>query len=405
MKILILGIDGYLGWPLAQYLANKGHEVSGVDDYSRRQFVKEMRSDSAIPIAPMFKRREAFQDYYGYKPDFMEFNIYTSPIHLISMIRQVKPDTIVHFAEVPSAPFSMHSLQRARYVMTNNVIGTLGLLYAMKEAAPEAHLLKLGTMGEYGTPNCDIPEGFFHLTAMSKKDDVLRTAKLPFPRQAGSWYHWSKVHDSNNIMFACNIWGLRSTDIMQGVVYGTWIEEMEDDPRMRTRLDYDESFGTVLNRFVCQAIIGHPLTVYGDVGKQTRGFLPLGDSMQCLTLAIENAPEPGEYRVFNQFEDVYSVIQLAEKVKAICSEIGMDVAIAHYEAPRVEAQEHYYNPENQKLLDLGYKPDMDMDAVIRIMIADLLPNKDRIKSHKHVLIPEIFWNNENHVARKLDDEL
>jgi UDP-sulfoquinovose synthase len=279
----------------------------------------------------------------------------------------------------------MLDVQHAVFTQTNNVMGTLMTLFAMREAAPECHLVKLGTMGEYGTPNLDIPEGFFEIEYRGRKD------RLAFPRKAGSWYHQSKVHDSHNIEMACRIWGMRSTDIMQGVVYGTSIDEMGEDERLRTRFDFDQCFGTVVNRFCAQAVIGLPLTTYG-MGQQKRGFLPLSDSVQCLVLATEAAPEPGEYRVFNQFEEVYSVIELAERVQRIGNEFDLSVTVKPLENPREEAAEHYYNPDHQHLLDLGYKPTRDMDAELRTIFRDLIPWRDRIDARREAQFPDIRWD-------------
>lgn len=396
MKILILGMDGYLGHTLSLYLAGRGHEVFGVDNFMRRSWVKKMNSVSAMPIGDHRTRIAAFREHFDYQPYFWTIDVGEYD-QMSQLLRSVKPDTIVHFAENPSAPYSMKGAHEAGFVMRNNVIGTLMLIHAIKENSPQSHLLKLGTMGEYGTPDLDIPEGFFEIEYRGRKDT------LPFPRKAGSWYHWSKVHDSMNIMWACEIWGLRSTDIMQGVVYGTRIHQMGDDPRLRTRLDFDEAFGTAINRFVCQAVIGHPLTIYGEIGKQTRGFLPLADSMQCLTLAIENPPEQGEYRVFNQFEDVYSIISLAREVQRVGNEkFGLDVKIKSLEPPRIEAQEHHYNPDHEHLIKLGYKPGFTMEEVLVEMFRDLMPQEYRIAEYKHVLVPEIFWSGEKHKAEWLE---
>jgi len=400
MKILILGADGYLGHSLMLYLAARGHEVFGVDNFMRRSWVKTMNSISALPIADHPHRMSAFHSKFEYTPYFWTIDVgeYDQMCHVLEM---VQPDAIVHFAECPSAPYSMIDANKAMFVMRNNVIGTMSLIYAMKEKSPHSHLIKLGTMGEYGTPNIDIPEGFFDIEYRGRQD------MLPFPKQAGSWYHWSKVHDSNNIMWACKVWGLRSTDIMQGVVYGTRIPEMMSErgdyviPVLRTRLDFDESFGTAINRFVCQAVIGHPLTIFGDIGKQTRGFLPLVDSMQCLTLAIENPADEGEYRVFNQFEETYSVLGLAQTVRRVASDFGIDAEIKHLETPRSEAQEHYYNPDHEHLLNLGYKPTRDMESVLTEMFIDLLEYQAEIKEYKDVLIPHIFWSGEERTAEWL----
>jgi len=278
-------------------------------------------------------------------------------------------------------------IDQAHSVFThnNNVIGSLNLLWAMREVCPGAHLVKLGTMGEYGTPNIDIPEGFFEIEYRGRKDT------MPFPRQANSFYHLTKVHDSNNTMFACRTWKLSATDIMQGVVFGTQIDEMGDDVRLRSRLDYDQCFGTAINRFACQAVIGHPLTLYGT-GGQRRGFLPMRDSMQCLALAVENPPKAGEYRVFNQFEETYTIEELAEKVQQAGRDLGLEVEIQHFDNPRNERDQHYYNPDRQHLIDLGYTPSHDVIAEIKIMLNDLMPHRERILEKRDILVPDIRWD-------------
>ena len=359
MRIFIAGIDGYLGWPLAQYLTARGHEVAGADIFFRRQWVEEMGSWSALPIRPMGERLQVYKAHFGRGLRFWEGDLRDYEL-VKECLRQFEPDAIVHFGECPSAPFSMIDRDHAVLVQTNNIITTFNLLFAIRHIRPEAHLIKLGTMGEYGTPNVDIPEGFFEVEYRGRKD------RLPFPRMAGSWYHWSKVHGSNNIMFACNIWGLRATDIMQGVVFGTRLGEQIEDERLFTRLDFDQAFGTSVNRFCCQAVIGHPLTLFGQ-GHQKRGFLPLRDSIQCLTLAIENPPQTGEYRVFNQFEEVYDVTELAEKVAKVGSNLGLDVTINHIENPRQELEKHHYQPDHKCLLDLGYQPTHDVEAEMEII--------------------------------------
>ncbi len=394
MRILIAGIDGYLGWPLAQHLTARGHEVAGADIFLRRRWVEEMESQSATPICSMAERLAAFKERHGRKLRFWESDL--REYGLVEQIfKEFRPEAVVHLGECPSAPYSMVDVDHAVFVQTNNVVSTFNLLFAMRDLCPEAHLVKLGTMGEYGTPGVDIPEGFFEIEYRGRKD------RLPFPRQAGSWYHWSKVHGSNNIMFACKIWGLRSTDIMQGVVYGTRIDEMGDDERLLSRLDFDQAFGTAINRFCCQAVIDHPLTLFGK-GHQQRGFLPLRDSMQCLTLALENPAAAGEYRVFNQFEETYDVTELAQKVQKVAHELGIPAEIHHLENPRMELEEHYYRPDRQHLLDLGYQPTHDLEAELRIMLADLLRYRDRIEAVKKVLIPDIFWDGSRHRSRFLD---
>ncbi len=396
MKVFIAGIDGYLGWALAQYLAARGHKVAGNDMFYRRQWVEEVGSHSAIPVYSLPERLAAFRARFGTDILFREGDLldYT---FLKSFLADFQPDAIVHFAEMPSAPYSMIDQAHAAFTQHNNVIGSLNVLWAIKEACPQAHLIKLGTMGEYGTPNVDIPEGFFEVEFRGRKD------VLPFPRQAGSFYHWSKVHDSNNTMFACRIWGLRATDIMQGVVFGTRIDEMGEDPILRSRLDFDQCFGTAVNRFCCQAVIGHPLTLYGR-GGQTRGFLPLRDSMQCLTITIENPPKAGEYRVFNQFEECYTVEELAYLVQEVGSEIGLNVEIHHYDNPRTEQDKHYYNPDRNHLINLGYQPTHDVRAEVRIMLQDLLQHKARIMEKEDILVPDIRWDGSRRRSFIIDEQ-
>ncbi len=393
MRIFIAGIDGYLGWPLALTLGGMGYNVGGCDLLLRRQWVEELGSWSAIPISPIEERLQAFKETYGRPLQYKEADLRDYDA-VLGMLREFQPDAVVHLGECPSAPYSMMDVEHTTFVQTNNIVGTLNILYAMKETCPTAHLVKLGTMGEYGTPNVDIPEGFFTVEYRGRSDT------LPFPRQAGSWYHLSKVHDSHNIMLACRIWGLRSTDIMQGVVFGTRIHQMDDDPRLLTRLDFDQCFGTAVNRFCSQAVIGHPLTLFGK-GQQRRGFLPLRDSMQCLALAIENPPEPGEYRVFNQFEEVYRVDELAEKVRSAGSHLGLEVEIQRIENLRMEAEEHYYNPDHQHLLDLGYSPTQDVGSELTIMLRDLMTYRDRVEAKSDVLIPNIRWDGTRRWSSKL----
>jgi UDP-sulfoquinovose synthase len=384
MRVFIAGIDGYLGWPLAQYLTARGHEVAGGDLLLRREWVEEMGSQSAIPVYSREARLLAFEEKYGKSLDF-RVGDFVDYDFVRGFFEDFQPEAIVHLGQVPSAPYSMIDRDHTVFTQHNNVIGNLNILWAMREVCPNAHLVKLGTMGEYGTPNVDIPEGFFEVEFRGRKD------VLPFPRQAASFYHWSKVHDSNNTMYACKIWGLRATDVMQGVVFGTQIDEMREDPRLRSRLDFDQAFGTAINRFCCQAVIGHPLTLFGG-GNQKRGFLPMRDSMQCLAIAVDNPPEAGEYRVFNQFEETYSIVELAQMVKEVGDSIGLNVQINHYDNPRHEAAEHYFNPDRNHLIDLGYVPSHDVRAEMRIMLEDLKAHRERILQHQDVLVPDIRWD-------------
>lgn len=383
MRTLILGMDGYIGWSLAMSLAKKGHIVSGVDNFARRANVDSLGSQSAIPILDMQERLSALKRIHGQDISFFEGDLLDYDF-LGDVVKQTQPDSIVHLAEQPSAPFSMIDRNHAIYTQHNNIEGTLNVLYAMKEFAPDSHLVKLGTMGEYGTPNIDIPEGFFEIEFRGRKDI------LPFPRQPGSLYHLSKVHDSANIMFACRVWRLCSTDIMQGVVYGTRTQEMIDDSLM-TRFDFDESFGTVINRYCAEAVIGLPLTPYGQ-GKQKRGFIDLVDSIQCLTIAIEDPAARGEYRVFNQLDEVYSIAELAERVVTAARKLGIDVKIKNLQNPRIEKEEHYYNVDHAHLRKLGFKPTRTIEETLAVMLKDLSKYRDRILEKSEAILPKTTWN-------------
>jgi UDP-sulfoquinovose synthase len=384
MRVLITGIDGYLGWPLALHLAGRGHEVAGIDNYSRRAWVGEMGSQSAIPIASMADRLVSFHEAFAQNLRFFKGDL-TDPSFVANAYRSFRPEAIVYLGEMPSAPYSMLDVQHAVFTQTNNLMGTLVTLHAMRDVVPECHLVKLGTMGEYGTPNLDIPEGFFEIEYRGRKD------RLMFPRKAGSWYHQSKVHDSHNVEMACRMWRLRSTDIMQGIVYGTRLDAMGSDPRLATRFDFDQCFGTSINRFCAQAVIGLPVTPFGS-GHQQRGFLPLRDSAQCLAIAIEHPPEPGEYRVFNQFEEVYDIMQVAERVQRVGNRLGLGVRIRTIENPRIEVEEHYYNPDHRHLLDLGYQPTHDTDTELETILRDLIPHRERVESRKETQFPDIRWD-------------
>lgn len=383
MKVLILGVDGYLGWPLAQWLAAGGHSIAGVDNFLRRKMVQEVGAISAIPIATWPERAEAFAACFGRQIAFYEATLLDYD-QLVAILNSEKPDAIVHLAEIPSAAYSMRDAGHAALTQHNNVIGSLNLLWAMRTACPEAHLVKLGTMGEYGTPNVPIPEGFFEVEYRGRKDT------LPFPRQAGSIYHLSKVHDSHNAHFASKTWGLRITDVMQGVVYGTRTDRTPPDERFATRLDFDECFGTVINRFVCQAVIDHPLTVFGS-GSQTRGFLPISDSLRCLELVLLHPPPLGEYRVFNQFEYTYTISSLAEIVCQQAHAVGIDARIEHLENPRAEREEHYYEPDRDHLVRLGYQPNDSVAQVVRNMLEAVSPYRTRIEQFANNMRPVIHW--------------
>jgi UDP-sulfoquinovose synthase len=360
MRLLILGGDGYLGWPTALRFSAGGHEVAVVDNFSRRRWVRERGSDSLTPIGELEQRIEAWQEISGERIRSFVGSVEDGEF-LDGVVAETRPEAVIHYGEQPSAPYSMISRQHAVETQRTNVIGNLNLLFALRDHCPDCHLVKLGTMGEYGQPNIDIEEGYIEIEHKGRKDT------LPFPKLPGSLYHCSKVHDSTNIHFACRTWGLRATDLNQGVVYGVETTETARDERLLTRFDYDEVFGTVLNRFCVQAVIGHPLTVYGS-GGQTRGFLNIRDTLQCVELAVENPAERGEFRVFNQFTEQFSVLELAELVKQAGEHLGYSVQIDHVENPRVEKEEHYYNAIHTKLLDLGLKPTLLGEELVESII-------------------------------------
>jgi UDP-sulfoquinovose synthase len=382
MRILILGGDGYLGWATSMHFSKRGHEVHAVDNYLRRRAHAEAGTDSLTPILPSLpERARAWKDVTGLDIGVTEGDLLDWDV-VRSLFEEFRPDAIVHYGEMPSAPYSMIDRTHSTFTHENNVIGTLNVLWAMAEFAPQAHLVKLGTMGEYGTPNIDIEEGFITIDHNGRSDT------LPFPKLPGSWYHLTKVHDSHNIHFACRIWGLRSTDLNQGVVYGIETDETKLDERLATRFDYDEVFGTALNRFCLQAVIGHPLTAYGK-GGQTRGYLNIVDTLQCVELATLNPPEAGEYRVFNQFTEQFSIMELAEKVREAGADHGIVVKIDHIENPRVELEDHYYNAKHTKLLDLGLRPHLLSETLIESMFSTIERYKDRvIPDH---IMPSTRW--------------
>ncbi|HWC38874.1 MAG TPA: NAD-dependent epimerase/dehydratase family protein [Acidimicrobiales bacterium] len=377
MNVLVLGGDGYLGWPTALRLSARGHRVGIVDNLVRRQYDGEMGVESLVPIRDLTRRVATWRRLSG-----LPLDTYVGDLGDAEFVEQTlaesAPQAVVHFAEQRSAPYSMIDRAHAVYTQVNNVVGTLNLLYAIAEVDPDIHLVKLGTMGEYGTPNIDIEEGFIEISHRG------RTDVLPFPKQPGSFYHLSKVHDSHNIAFSCRNWGLRCTDLNQGVVYGQETEETVLHPDLATRYDYDHIFGTVLNRFIAQAVVGHPLTVYGK-GGQTRGMLDIRDTLACIELALLHPPAAGEYRVFNQFTESFSVGGLAERVAALVP----GAEIEHLDDPRVEQESHYYRAAHTKLLDLGLAPHLLSDGLITSLLALVGRHRDRVDPS--AIRPTVDW--------------
>jgi len=381
VRVLVLGGDGYLGWPTAMSLSAHGHDVAVADNYLRRQMVTESGSDSLTPIGTLPQRASAWREVSGKTIDVHLIDLCDYDL-LNRVVTEFQPDAIVHYGQIPSAPYSMMDRSHAVFTQRNNIENNLNVIFTILENNPDCHLIKLGTMGEYGCPNIDIEEGFIEIEHKGRKDT------LPFPKVPHSWYHASKVADSTNIHFACRVHGLRATDLNQGVVYGAHTDETLLDDRLLTRFDYDEQFGTALNRFCLQAVVGHPLTVYGT-GGQTRGFLNIRDTLACVELALLNPAEAGEMRVYNQFTESFSIRDLAVEVQQAAKELGLDVEIAEVENPRTEAQEHYYNPAHTKLLDLGLEPTLLSEDLVTDTLRTL--QKHRGRAILDAIDPRTTW--------------
>jgi UDP-sulfoquinovose synthase len=391
MKILVLGGDGYLGWPTAMYLSQRGHSVAVLDNFAKRRWEMEFNVEPLIPIRTLHDRVNAWRDVTGH-----EIELFVGDLRNYGVVEGVfdicRPEAVVHFGEQPSAPYSMIDHNRAMFTQVNNVTGTLNVLWAIRRIVPDCHLVKLGTMGEYGTPNIDIEEGFIEIEHKGKRD------VLPFPCQPGSFYHLSKVHDSHNIRFVCKTWKLAATDLHQGIVYGIETDEIALDERLATSFHYDEVFGTALNRFCVQAVSGIPLTVYGK-GGQNRGFLNIRDTLRCVELAILHPAGPGEYRVFNQFVETYSIDQLANLVVSQAKKLGLVAGISHLENPRVELEQHHYNPTHTKLLALGLDPHYLSNELLDSMIRQIEKFKNRIK--RDIILPRIKWDGQTQEVEDL----
>jgi len=370
MKILVLGADGYLGWPTCMYLSKRGHQVICVDNYFRRNAARELDSEPLIPTPNLHQRARAWQDISGHELDVRVGDV-SDYSFLLKVFKETVPDAVVHYAEQPSAPYSMLSQETAAFTLSNNLLSTLNICYAVREVNPACHIVKLGTMGEYGTPDIDIEEGWLEIEHKGRK------GKFLFPRQAGSLYHTTKIQDTDMLWFYVRTWGLKVTDLMQGPVYGLSTDETDRDERLLPNFHYDEIFGTVLNRFIVQAVAGYPLTVFGK-GGQTRGYLNLRDTMQCVNLALETPAGDGELRIFNQLTEVFSVNELAGRISDVGIRLGYDVKIKNIENPRVELEDHYYNPQSTGLMDLGLKPHYLNDEIIEGFFEVAARYKDNI---------------------------
>src|ERR671932_739394 len=381
MKVLVIGGGGFLGWATSLFLFNKKYETGVIYSLVRRHWDLELGADTLTPIAPIQQRLQRWKDLTGKSIDLFVGDI-TNYEFLIKALHQFQPEAIVHFGEQRSARVALIDREHAVLTQVNNVVGTLNLLYAMRQYFPDCHLVKLGTMGEYGTPNIDIEEGYITIEHNGRKDT------LPYPKQPGSYYHLSKVHDSHNIHFACRVWGLRATDLNQGVVYGVLTEEPGMDELLINRLDYDGVFGTALNRFCIQAAIGHPLTVYGT-GGQTRSFLDIRDTVRCVEIAIANPAEAGQFRVFNQFTELFSVGDLAVMVKNAGTAMGLDIHVDHIDNPRVELEQHYFYAKNTSLLSLGLEPHYLSDSLLDSLLN--FAHKYQHRVDKNQILPKVSW--------------
>ncbi len=374
------------------YLSDQGMDVAVCDNFVRRQYDFEIGAESLVPIASLQERIKTWHEVSGksiklYVGDLVQADF------VYAMMADFRPDAIVHFGEQRSAPYSMIDRGHAVYTQYNNVIGNLNVIYAMADVDPAMHLVKLGSMGEYGTPNIDIEEGFIAIEHKGRRD------VLPYPKQPGSFYHLSKVHDSHNIMFACKNFGLRSTDLNQGIVYGTETEQTVRHPRLATRLDYDAVFGTVLNRFCIEAVLGHPLTVYGQ-GTQIRGILDIRDTVRCIELAVLNPPDRGEYRVFNQFTEEFSVKAMAELVaKTWPGEARVEMV----DDPRTESLSHYYQATHTRLLELGLTPHLLSQTLIESLFRVIEENKHRVNWES--IQPSVNWRHTKNPASHLNAKL
>ena len=352
MKVIILGGDGFCGWPTSLHLSNLDHEVVIVDNLSRRNIDNELEVSSLTPIAPIGQRLNTWKEVSGKEIKFHNIDIAEEYDRLLNLILAEKPDAIVHFAEQRAAPYSMKSSKHKRYTVNNNLNATNNLLCAIVESGLDIHLVHLGTMGVYGygTAGMKIPEGYLDVEVVTDSGDRIQQEIL-YPANPGSVYHMTKTQDQLFFYYYNKNDGIRVTDLHQGIVWGTNTPETLMHPKLVNRFDYDGDYGTVLNRFLMQAAIGYPLTVHGT-GGQTRAFIHIKDTVRCVQLAIENSPNKGErVRILNQMTETHRVKDLA---KMVAEMTGGE--IAYLENPRNEAPENELFVRNQRFLDLGLEP-------------------------------------------------
>ena len=381
MRVLILGGDGYLGWPTAIHLSARGYEIAVADNYLRRSLCREQNVVPLCAVPDLDERVALWKQCSGHtiRPFIGDLTDWS---FVETLFTAFTPDAVVHYAEQPAAPYSMLDRPAAMLTLNNNLNVTANLIFAVRKFCPDAHIVKLGTMGEYGTPNIDIEEGWIDVHHKGRDQTFL------FPRQAGSLYHTTKIMDTDLLWFYVRMWDIRVTDLMQGPVYGIFTEETGQDRRLLPFFNYDEIFGTVLNRFVVQAAIGYPLTVYGQ-GGQTRGYLNIKDTLNCIRLALETPAAKGELRILNQFTETFSVNELASRVQKVGNRMGLQVAVEHRDNPRKEAEEHYYNPRHTGLLDLGLEPGYLTDEVLAAMIEFALAHRDQI--NREQIFRKVQW--------------
>lgn len=382
MRVLILGGDGYLGWPTSMYLSKRGHDVAVIDNYFRRLASIELNCEPLIPVPNLIQRTEIWQALSGYRIKPYIGDVCDYPF-LLNIFQKFQPDAVIHYAEQPAAPYSMMGNRQAIFTIKNNLVSTANVIHAVKEINPACHIIKLGTMGVYGTPNIDIEEGYLEVDYKGRKQKFL------YPKTPGSLYHMTKAQDSDMLYFYCRIWDIRVTDLNQGPVYGIQTEESSQDKRLAPIFNYDDIFGTVLNRFLVQAVVGHPLTIYGK-GGQTRGYLNLMDTMACVELAMINPAATGEYRVFNQFVETFSVRDLAQKVQEAGRDLNLTIEVQNITNPRLEAEEHYYNPTHTGLLSLGLKPHYLDTPTLQSMLLTVRSYQDYI--NPGLILPQVRWS-------------
>ena len=383
--ILILGGDGYLGWPTAMHFSNKGYQVTVVDNYFRRNACTELDTGMLYPVPTLIERAKIWHEKTGKeikvvigdlsRPEFMRCLFTGNALNYQWAIDNSFtgiPQTVIHYAEQPSAPYSVYNYKYADITLINNLRVTNNLLWAIKDFSPDTHIIKLGTMGVYGTPNIDIEEGWLEIEHKGRKDKFL------FPRQASSLYHTTKIMDTDLEWFGVRMWDLHITDLMQGPVYGIETEESVIDPRLKTIFNYDEIFGTIINRFIVQSIVGYPLTVYGK-GGQTRGYLNIKDTLQCVAAAESHPADKGKLKIYNQIMETFTANELAELTQKVGNRLGYTVKIQHIENPRKEAEEHYYNPTYQGLQDIGVVPHLLDEETMEKMFKEVAEHKNNIR--------------------------